>query len=86
MGLDIWFKDDIRNILLGVELANAHLATHYSDPEVRAYREGFKAALVATAMSLGICPPEIEMRATDTQPTMSLFPSSRRSSKANQPG
>jgi hypothetical protein len=49
MGLDIWFKDDIRNILLGVGLANAHLATHYSDAEVQAYREGFKAALAATA-------------------------------------
>ncbi len=54
MGLDIWFKEDIRNILLGVELANGHLASRYSDDEVRAYREGFKAALAATAVSFGI--------------------------------
>ncbi len=59
MGLDVWFKEDIRNILLGVELANAHLATHYSDAEVRAYREGFKAALAAAAVSFGIYPREI---------------------------
>ena len=54
MGLEVWFKDDIRNILLGVELANAHLATRYSDDEVRAYREGFRAALAAAAVSFGI--------------------------------
>ena len=71
------FKDDIRNILLGVELANAHLATHYSDTEVRAYRAGFKAALAATAVSLGICPPGIvEVDSVDAQPSTALFPPS----------
>ena len=73
MGLDIWFKDDIRNILLGVELANGHLASRYSDDEVRAYREGFKAALAATATSLGIYPGEIEVEAVGTQPRMALL-------------
>jgi len=77
MGLDVWFKEDIRNILLGVELANAHLASHYSDDEVRAYREGFKAALAATAVSFGIYPREIEVEAVGAQPRMALLPSSR---------
>ncbi|MBC8492554.1 MAG: hypothetical protein H8D43_02120 [Chloroflexi bacterium] len=77
MGLDIWFKEDIRNILLGVELANAHLATHYSDAEVRTYREGFKAALAATAVSFGIYPGEIEVEAVEAQPRMALLPWSR---------
>jgi hypothetical protein len=86
MALDIWFKDDIRNILLGVELANGHLASRYSDAEVRAYREGFKAALVATAISLGICPPEIERGVTDAPSNTSLFPLSRRDSRTNQSG
>jgi hypothetical protein len=79
MGLDIWFKDDIKNILLGVELANARLATHYSNAEVRAYRQGFQAALAAAAVSFGICPPGIvEVDSLDAQPSTALFPSSPR--------
>lgn len=74
MGLDLWAKDDIRNILLGVELANAHLATHYNDAEVQAYREGFKAALAATAVSFGIYPGEIRVEAGGAQPRMALLP------------
>lgn len=65
MGLDMWFTDDIRNILLGVELASAHLASRCNDPEMRAYREGFNAALAAIGTSFGISPGEIvlEVRA-----------------------
>jgi hypothetical protein len=78
MGLDIWFKDDIRNVLLGVELANAHLAIHYSGTEVRAYHEGFKAALAATAASFGIYSVEIDGEAVEAQPRKALLPQSRR--------
>ncbi len=77
MGLDVWFKDDIRNILLGVELANAHLATRYNDDEVRAYREGFRAALAAAAVSFGIYPGEIDVEAGGAQPRMAFLPLSR---------
>jgi len=77
MGLDIWFKDDIKNILLGVELANAHLAAYYSDAEVRAYREGFKAALAAAAVSFGIYPGEIDARTVRQQPNIAFLPLSR---------
>jgi hypothetical protein len=79
VGLDLWTKEDIRNILLGVELANAHLATRYSDAEVRAYREGFKAALAAAAVSFGIYPGEIEVEVVGARPGMRpLLPSRRR--------
>jgi len=78
MGLDIWFKDDIKNILLGVELANAHLAAYYSDAEVRAYREGFKAALAAAAVSFGIYPLEVDMDAIGSD-RKQLLPPARRS-------
>lgn len=77
MGLDLWTKEDIRNILLGVELANAHPAIHYSDTEVWAYRQGFKAALAATAASFGIYPREIEVEAVGAQPRMVLVPPCR---------
>ena len=77
MGLDIWFKEDIRNILLGVELANGHLASRYSDAEVRAYREGFTAALAAAAVSFGIYPGQVGIEAEEVEPRMALLPSSR---------
>jgi hypothetical protein len=54
MGLDIWFKEDIKNILAGVEFANAHLVNYCREEEVQAYRDGFRAALLATAVSFGI--------------------------------
>ena len=77
MGLDLWTKEDIRNILLGVELASAHLAIHCSDAEVRAYREGFKAALLATAVSFGIYPGEIEVEAVASHPKKAVLLPSR---------
>jgi len=76
MGLDLWSKDDIRNILLGVELANAHLATQCGDTDLRAYREGFKAALVAAAVSFGIYPGEIDVEAVGVQSGRRLLPQS----------
>jgi len=59
MERDIWFRDDVRHVLLAVDEANASLATFVwevgSDPGLlRAYRAGFRAALVATALAFGI--------------------------------
>jgi len=50
----MWFREDVRNILLGVELANAHLAAGVHGDEVQAYRAGYTAAIIATAASFGI--------------------------------
>jgi hypothetical protein len=54
MSSQIWFKDEIRDILLGIEVANAHAALYSGDPEMRAYRVGFRAALAAVAVSFGV--------------------------------
>ena len=54
MTLDMWLKDDIRNVLLGIDLACAHMAAERSDYEAAVFREGFQAALSAVAVSLGI--------------------------------
>jgi hypothetical protein len=78
VGLDLWTKEDIRNTLLGLELANGHLASHCSDDEVRAYREGFRAALAATAVSFGIYPGEIEVEAVGARSGTALLPPGRR--------
>ena len=56
MALDMWLKEDIRNVLLGIDLACAHMAAERSDVEAVAFRDGFQAALSSVALSLGISP------------------------------
>ena len=58
MALDLWWKDDIRNVLVGIDLACAQMATDRSEDERRAFREGFRAALSAVAASLGAYPTD----------------------------
>ncbi len=54
MNLDMWFKDDIRNVLVGIEFASAQTVSGQSDAEQTAFRDGFRAALLAVAASFGI--------------------------------
>ena len=58
MALDMWWKDDIRNVLVGIDLACAQMATDRNEDERCAYREGFRATLTAVAASLGVYPVE----------------------------
>lgn len=50
----MWFKDDIRNILAGIELSSGQTAAFCSDDCSEAFRTGFRAAIVATAASFGV--------------------------------
>lgn len=61
MNLNMWFKDDIRNILLGIEFASAQSVSGLSDAEQAAFRNGFRSALLAVAASFGI----VEREAAD---------------------
>ncbi len=54
MNLDMYFKDDIRNVLVGIEFASAQTVNGLSDAEQTAFRNGFRAALLAVAASFGI--------------------------------
>jgi hypothetical protein len=54
MGLDMWFKDDLRNILLSINASSAATARWSSDPQMVAYRQGYQAALAAVAIACGI--------------------------------
>jgi len=64
MGTDIWFKDDIANVMRALAEADlAALATASRDPREpggrtpalrQAWHEGFAAALVAVAVALGL--------------------------------
>lgn len=54
MAQSVWHKKDIEDVLRGVELTCQQMAAHYSSEENDSYRQGFLAALAATATSFGI--------------------------------
>ena len=71
MGLDIWFREDILHALKAAEQASATTAAAMEHAlggaegsvvgdarYLRAYREGYKAALVTVAMAFGITPSD----------------------------
>jgi len=83
MGLDIWFKDDIANILRAANEANlsALAACAHGDEAVirgasergaelrRAYRQGFVAALTTLWLAFGLTAPgeATDMLTTETR-------------------
>ena len=80
MGLDIWFKEDIANILRAADEANlsalaagggAFLAGAAGEPAIElrcAYRRGFVAALATLALALGLPPLNIGHAVADRSP------------------
>ena len=67
MGLDIIFTDDIRNALLAADEASSSTARVCaavgSDPvTLRAYLEGYRAALTTVALAFGLSPGTIAGR------------------------
>lgn len=50
----ICYKDEIKNILLALDLTNADAMDYPNTAEKRAYREGFEAAIRSVAAALGI--------------------------------
>jgi hypothetical protein len=59
MGLDMWFKDDIKNILLAISMA-AEAVNWSRDTEELAYWNGYRAALTTVARTFGIALKEGE--------------------------
>ena len=47
MGIELWFKEDIRNILIATNVSSAATAGDIPDPAVQVYRRGYQAAIVA---------------------------------------
>jgi hypothetical protein len=68
MSLDIWFREDIKNIILAAEQANAQAleaGLGSTDPDLqracpeckrRTYHQGFRAALSTLALAFGLAP------------------------------
>ncbi len=53
-GLDVWFKDDIKNALRAVDSANAEVFKAIDTPEMQLFRQGYEAAIRAVAEAFGI--------------------------------
>ncbi len=61
MSLDIWFREDIKHILMAAERANAlslaQAEESVADPgRLEAFRRGYCAALTAVALACGLTP------------------------------
>ena len=68
MSLDIWFREDIKNIILAAEQANVQpleAGLGSTDPQLqkacpeckrRIYHQGFRAALSTLALAFGLAP------------------------------
>jgi len=67
MGLDIFFSDDIRNALLAADEASSSTARVCAalggdQVTLRAYLEGYRAALTTVALAFGLSPSVIAGR------------------------
>jgi len=65
MGLDIWFSEDIKHILLAAERASALSLAQAAESTtdlnaLRAYQRGYRAALAAVALACGLTPTSDE--------------------------
>jgi hypothetical protein len=53
-GLKIWFRDEIQNTLVAVDMANLDLFSSIDSPEMQMYRRGYVAAMRAVAAAFGL--------------------------------
>jgi hypothetical protein len=71
IGLDIFCRQDIANALLAAEEASSATAAAMLDgahdvEKLRAYRQGYRAALTAVALAFGLSPREEKLEVTFT--------------------
>ena len=69
MAVDLWFRDDIRNLLLALNASSAGAALLAQDPAATAYRIGYQEALAAVALACGLPPGAI---CSNAGPTLSV--------------
>lgn len=59
MAIEMWFQEDMRNILLSINASSASNSRWSDSPQARAYRQGYQEALLAVALACGIPPTAI---------------------------
>ncbi len=73
MAIEMWFKDDIKNILLSVNASSADTARWAETAAIAAYRRGYQAALCAVALACGIPPNQVTIQ-LDSERSGKLLP------------
>ena len=58
MTLRVWGREDVRDMLLAIEIAASQSDATDTSPDAMAFRAGFQAALTATAACFGLCSRE----------------------------
>lgn len=69
MTQEIWFKNDIENVLMGIDLASDTISARSTDPEARHFQDGFRSALAAAAVCFGLQPLQRHRMETDAPNT-----------------
>lgn len=70
MPQSVWHKQDIENVLRGVEMTCQHMAAQAPSAESDSFRRGFQAALAAAATCFGIKVNDARLRSpADFPPT-----------------
>lgn len=82
MALDIYFAEDIRNALLAAneasgDMAYAAIMAGGNVETLRAYREGYKAALVTIALAFGQSPETLELPTREQEAALPSAPPPR---------
>ncbi len=62
MAIEMWFREDMRNILLSINASSASTARWTDSPAMGAYRQGYQEALLAVALACGISPKAIGLQ------------------------
>lgn len=65
MGLELWFKEDIRNVLLSLNLSSS-AAGRWGGEQRDAYRMGYEEAIALVAVAFGLRPADV--RAVEADP------------------
>ena len=64
MGLDVYFREDVLHALLAAEQASAATVAILGDAahpaQVRAFRQGYRAALATVAIAFGLDPAAVD--------------------------
>lgn len=53
-GLNVWFKEEVGNIIRSIDSSNRSIARHVRTSEMAMYRMGFKDALDALSEAFGL--------------------------------
>jgi len=59
MGLELWFKEDIRNVLLSLNLSSSAAGRWGGGEQRDAYRLGYEEAIALVAVAFGLRPTDV---------------------------